>query len=55
LIEGVAGMDPFRAGELVCPSDLRVFVADGTVAVHVELQPSERQTFAPELSVMIVR
>lgn len=55
LVEGVAGMDPFGAGQLACPGQLRVFVADGTVAVHVDLQPGGRQTFAPGLATMVVR
>lgn len=49
LVDGDPGMDPIQVGELLQPGERRVFVADGTRAVHVDLQPGGRRSFAPEL------
>lgn len=55
LVEGFHGMDPLQVGELSHPGERRIFVADGTTAVHVDLEPGRRQSFAPELEELVVR
>ncbi|MCB9877990.1 MAG: hypothetical protein H6835_10355 [Planctomycetes bacterium] len=54
-IDGDSGMDPIAVAWSHGPGELRVFVADGTTAVHVDMQPGGRFTFAPAATEMVAR
>jgi hypothetical protein len=54
-VEGWAGMDAVPVGQQTVPGERRIFVADGTRAVHVDPVPGRRVTFDPERREMVVR
>jgi hypothetical protein len=54
-VEGWPGMDPIAVGEVLEPGERRIFVADGTRAVLLDLVPKDRLRFPPEQTEMVVR
>lgn len=55
LVEGWPDMDPIEVGRFTEPGERRVFIADGTRSIHVDLIPKARVTFPPNQTEMVVR
>lgn len=55
LVEHFADLDPIEVGMLMEPGERRIFVADGTDAVLIDLSPGGRQRFDPAVGEIVVQ
>jgi hypothetical protein len=54
-VVGWPDMEPVEVAGMAEPGEQRLFVADGTVAIRVDVGVGASTTFAPELTEMVVR
>lgn len=54
-VVGFSDLDPIEVGALDQPGEHRVFVADGTEAILVDLQPGGLERFGPEVAEIVIR